>query len=553
MEETKETRPTVTIRQGTLKGKVLSSTSHPVPIEAWLGVRYAKPPVGELRFARPVALPPSDEVFDALEWGYRCPGKQLITSFWTPKESEDCLTLNVFRQKGMTGVHQGNRLPVMLYLHGGAFNRGTACMHDDASMLSWSEKPYIAISCNYRIGALGFLNCSLTAKEGVLNLGLHDQRLVLEWVQENVGAFGGDPANVTLVGLSAGAHSIGHHITNVNEKRELFQRAVIQSGGPTSRVVHPFDSALHEKQFQEFLEAVECPKDLPECDIMSFLRKLTEPTICNAQTRVFDTYNPSVRWAWQPVIDYEIISRRPLDAWKSGDWHKVPIITGFNHNEGSMYVPKAMTTSEEFRTFFATLLPQLEPKDLDRLEELYPDPAKDPGSPYTEHRKDKLGPQYKRVEAAYGQYAYVAPVRQTAELAGSDKQQPPIYLYHWASQSSVVNGANHGDQLWYETMDEKVRDVSPSHDALARVFHDYICNFITSGNPNRLGDGAGKGLPVWKAFNGKDEAGRTMVFGDGNNERAGGKDAGIVAQLIKDPWAVQETDFWWQMGERFED
>ncbi|KAI6908841.1 hypothetical protein D0869_07949 [Hortaea werneckii] len=553
MEETKETRPTVTIRQGTLKGKVLSSTNHPVPIEAWLGVRYAKPPVGELRFARPVALPPSDEAFDALEWGYRCPGKQLITSFWTPKESEDCLTLNVFRQKGITGGHRGNGLPVMLYLHGGAFNRGTACMHDDASMLSWSEKPYIAISCNYRIGALGFLNCSLTAKEGVLNLGLHDQRLVLEWVQENVGAFGGDPANVTLVGLSAGAHSIGHHITNINEKRELFQKAVIQSGGPTSRVVHPFDSALHEKQFREFLEAVECPKDLPECDIMSFLRNLPEATICNAQTRVFDRYNPSVRWAWQPVIDNEIISRRPLDAWKSGDWHKVPIITGFNHNEGSMYVPKAMATSEEFRTFFATLLPQLEPKDLDRLEELYPDPAKDTGSPYTEHREDNLGSRYKRVEAAYGQYAYVAPVRQTAELAGSDKQQPPIYLYHWASQSSVVNGANHGDQLWYETMDEKVREVSPSHDALARVFHDYICNFVTSGNPNRLGDSAGKDLPVWKAFNEKDEAGRTMVFGDGNNERAGGKDAGIVAQLIKDPWAVQETDFWWQMGERFED
>ncbi|KAI7484608.1 alpha/beta-hydrolase [Hortaea werneckii] len=553
MEESKEMRPTVTIRQGTLKGKDLSSTNHPVPIEAWLGVRYAKPPVGKLRFARPVALPPSNEVFDATEWGYRCPGKQLITSFWTPKESEDCLTLNVFRQKGISEDHQGKSLPVMLYLHGGAFNRGTACMHDDASMLSWSEKPYIAISCNYRIGALGFLNCSLTAKEGVLNLGLHDQRLVLEWVQENVGAFGGDPANVTLVGLSAGAHSIGHHITNINEKRELFQRAVIESGGPTSRVVHPFDSALHEKQFREFLEAVECPKDLPECDVMSFLRQLPEATVCNAQTRVFDAYNPSVRWAWQPVIDNEIISRRPLDAWKSGDWHKVPIITGFNHNEGSMYVPKAMATSEEFRNFFAALLPQLEPNDLDRLHELYPDPAEDPESPYAERRKGDLGPQYKRVEAAYGQYAYVAPVRQTAELAGTDQRQPPIYLYHWASQSSVVNGANHGDQLWYETMDEKVREVSPSHDALATVFHGYICNFITSGFPNGLDDGTGKDLPAWKAFNEKDEAGRTMVFGDGNNERAGGKDAGIVAQLIEDPWAVQETDFWWQRGERFED
>lgn len=119
---------------------------------------------------------------------------------------EDCLTANVFRQAGSSA---GDKLlPVAVYIHGGAFNRGTASMHNTASMMAWSEKPFLAVSFNYRVGALGFLPSSLSAKEGVLNLGLKDQILFLEWVQENIKAFGGDPHKVTLFGLSAGAHSV---------------------------------------------------------------------------------------------------------------------------------------------------------------------------------------------------------------------------------------------------------------------------------------------------------------------------------------------------------
>lgn len=120
-------------------------------------------------------------------------------------ESEDCLTANVFRPKGTT---PGRNLPVGVYIHGGAFNRGTAKMHDSASMLGWSDEPFVIVSFNYRIGALGFLNSALTAEQGILNLGLKDQILLLEWVQENISQFGGDPENVTIFGLSAGAHSV---------------------------------------------------------------------------------------------------------------------------------------------------------------------------------------------------------------------------------------------------------------------------------------------------------------------------------------------------------
>lgn len=81
-------------------------------------------------------------------------------------------------------------------------------MHDTASMVAWSEEPFVAVSFGYRLGAFGFLPSSLTNKEGLLNLGLRDQILLFQWVQENIEAFGGDPGNVTLFGLSAGAHSV---------------------------------------------------------------------------------------------------------------------------------------------------------------------------------------------------------------------------------------------------------------------------------------------------------------------------------------------------------
>lgn len=216
-------RPTVSLPQGKMIGVTYPQEElRPRAVEAFLGIPYAQPPVGERRFRPAEKLPASpDAVIDASRYGPSAPGKQLLAGGPKLVYSEDCLTANVFRQanggsvatdggKGSTGL-----LPVAVYIHGGAFNRGTASMHNTTSMVAWSEEPFVAVSFNYRIGALGFLPSSLTAKEGVLNLGLRDQILLFDWVQENIEAFGGDPGNVTLVGLSAGAHSVSkspwHH------------------------------------------------------------------------------------------------------------------------------------------------------------------------------------------------------------------------------------------------------------------------------------------------------------------------------------------------------
>ncbi|KAI6765602.1 hypothetical protein HG530_006672 [Fusarium avenaceum] len=525
--------PTIPIPQGKLVGVKLHD-SLPEPVDGWLGVPYAQPPIGDLRFRLPVKVSPSpDTVIDASKYGPAGPGKALLPG--PPLEkSEDCLTANVFRKSA--GKHE--KLPVALYIHGGAFNRGSAHMHKTASMVANAPEPFIAISFNYRIGALGFLPSSLSAKEGALNLGLKDQILMMEWVQENIEAFGGDPKNVTLFGLSAGAHSIGHHIMHHKEGvAPLFHKAIIESGAPTSRAVRPYDAPIHEAQFKDFLREVGVPEDLPENDIFPYLRKQPEKVVTDAQTAIFDKYNPSLRWAFQPVIDGEIIARPPLETWKQGKWHKVPIMTGFTTNEGSLYVDKTMSESSQFRHFWAELLPLLSPEDLDTIEELYRDPAKYEDSEYKETRKD-MGSQYKRIEAAYAHYAYVAPARQTAELASPSV---PVYLYHWAALSTVNNGAQHADNMRYEVCDPKVMAVSQTQKDLAKTLNHYVTSFITKGDPNAVA-GEYPDRPKWEAYNTKDP--KVLRFGDGNEELIGG-DAGTAAVFSNDEWGRKQSEFWW--------
>ncbi|KAJ5241452.1 CAZyme family CE10 [Penicillium citrinum] len=530
-------QPTVTLTQGRLIGTIREETA-PQSVEAFLGVPYALPPVGERRFKPAERVPASTQSIDATRFGPAAPGKALLAGGPKLEQSEDCLTVNIFRPAGTRDNHS---LPVAIYIHGGAFNRGAASMHDTGSMVAWSEEPFIGVSFGYRVGALGFLPSSLTKKEGVLNLGLRDQVRLFEWVQENIQAFGGDPGNVTLFGLSAGAHSIGHHLLNYKEESSpLFHRVILESGSPTSRAVRPYDAKVHEQQFQDYLREVGCPPDLHESEIFPFLRSLPSSTVTDAQTRVFDKYNPSLRWAFQPVIDEDIIPRKPLDAWNSLLWNKVPIMTGFNSNEGTMYVDKKLSSPEGFRKFWQDLLPELSENDLDTIDSLYPDPSSNPDSPYVEERDGYgLGPQYKRIEAAYGHYAYVAPVRQTAHFASS--QGVPVYLYNWAFPRTVVGRANHGDNMYYETYNSAITGISESQKELSGTLHAYVTSFIAKGDPNAI-SGRYAERPEWKPF--VPDNAHILIFGQGNEELIGGSTA-PAAKFVKDDWAGEETKFWW--------
>lgn len=206
--------PTVTLRQGTYVGTtIFTDQRFPKAVEAFRGVPYAQDTAGDNRFRPPQPLPKSDETFDATAWGLICPSNGTVGR----NMGENCLNANVYRPAKLVdkdgymevdGWRKSPKLPVAVYIHGGGFNTGAGAERNMGSFVSWSEAPMVAVNFNYRVGALGFLPSEVTAREGLLNLGLKDQQMLLQWVQDNIEAFGGDPNNVTVMGLSAGAHSV---------------------------------------------------------------------------------------------------------------------------------------------------------------------------------------------------------------------------------------------------------------------------------------------------------------------------------------------------------
>jgi carboxylesterase type B len=213
-----------------------------------------------------------------------------------------------------------------------------------------------------------------------------------------------------------------------------------------------------------------------------------------------------------------------------------------------MYVDKTMDEPAAFRNFWAELLPALSSEDLDTIEALYPDPSTQKDSPYIETRTDHgLGAQYKRTEAAYAHYAYVAPVRQTAEFAS--RQNPgSVYLYHWALPRTVVGGANHADNMYYETYNSAITGISEVQKRLSGVLHAYLTSFIVAGDPNAVRGGLYGDRPVWGVY--EVDKPKALVFGEGIEELVGGENRadGIVAEFVDDTWArgkTGETEFWW--------
>ncbi|KAF4637637.1 hypothetical protein G7Y89_g465 [Cudoniella acicularis] len=524
-------RPRVKIRQGTIVG-IKSDNSHgkfPQSLDTFLGVPYGLPTDRNRRFWPPDPVEAGDGEHDAGKYGSRCPagGEDSIP------QSEDCLNLNIYRP---TRRKEGVKLPVLVYFHGGAFNFGAGNTRQISSLVAWSTKPMIGISFNYRIGALGFLPSKLSAKQGVLNVGLKDQALLLRWVRDNIGAFGGDPDNV------------GHHLLHNPDESPLFHKAIIESGAATARAVYPYDNTLHETQFKEFLQYLGLRDHLPDENIFATLRTLPVAKIKEASEAIYAKYEASLRWPFQPVIDGEggIIPIAPIKAWESGRWHKVPMIIGFNTNEGAIFVPNNLNTSEEFKSFFHGLLPGLTQADLTLLDEVYPDPVANPSSKYVETREG-LGQQFTRLEQAYGHFAYVAPVRQTARFAAQGPLS--VYLYHFAVKSHKNSGADHGDHNDFVTYNQEIRDKSQSIREISAKMHAYWTSFITTGDPN-LEEGQWRERATWPKYM-LDER-RMAVFGEGNDEIAGGNERGIAVKIEGDEWAIEECEFWMNRTVLFE-
>ncbi len=345
--------PQVAVDTGKLQGKVVGQTAE------FLGIPYAKPPIGEGRFAPSRPAEPWSGLRDATAFGPVCP--QYPSPMATPgPQSEDCLTLNVFVPKS---AQTGDRLAVMVYIHGGAFIGGGGSAFD---MQNLSEAGHVVgVDLNYRLGALGFfshpeLDKARPANSPSGNDGLRDQQLALDWVKRNIGVFGGDPSNVTVFGESAGSMSTCLQMVSPTS-RALAQRFIMESASCTGGL--PILDKAGTNALSKGLGDELCAG---ASDVLACLRSKS------ADELVAWRANAGISGAgWAPSYDPAdpFMPGKPAALIAEGNFNRGGFIIGSNKNEWGIFrmdLPPIATTTE-----FATAVDAQFPAVADQVKAHY--------------------------------------------------------------------------------------------------------------------------------------------------------------------------------------
>ena len=357
----------VTIADGQLQGAIDGGSRR------FLGIPFARPPVGELRWKAPVANDPWDGVRDATAFSGSC--AQLASLQGKASENEDCLYLNVWTPEP---APEGP-LPVMVWFHGGGNEAGSTADNVplDVGGLFYDGRALaerygvVVVTTNYRLGPLGFFyHPDLAAEDSPEgNQGILDQRRALEWVQGNIDAFGGDPGNVTIFGESAGSFDVCFHVASPGSAG-LFHRAISESGGCTTRMDTRADRDAGVTAFVDAMgctgarDVLACLRDKPVADLLTLapIDGLPPEPLPGG-----DGYQGGTpRWGFGPLVDGVVIPDQPSALFDAGQIAKVPYILGSNTDEGTLFHVGAMpvTTEQEFldaltRRFGAALAPMI--------------------------------------------------------------------------------------------------------------------------------------------------------------------------------------------------
>jgi para-nitrobenzyl esterase len=303
-------------------------------ITTFLGIRYAAAPTGNLRFAAPTPPAAVSGTIEATTAGSPCP--QNPSPFGTASADEDCLFLNVYVPG--SSVSAQNNLPVMVFFHGGAFIDGQGSLYDPTNMAIQGKT--IVVTINYRLGILGYLaDAALSAEASNKvsgNYGFQDQLFSLKWVQQNIGAFGGNPRDVTIFGESAGGFSVCEAVVSPSGAG-LFQRAITESG-PCAEPLPTLAGA--ETSGATIVNALGC-NDSTSAATVACLRGLSVNAILAEQNNVTAAASLSSLAAFFPNVDGVFIPQEPVLALALGQYNHVPVIEGTNHDEGRLFVALA--------------------------------------------------------------------------------------------------------------------------------------------------------------------------------------------------------------------
>ncbi|XP_049778171.1 juvenile hormone esterase-like [Schistocerca cancellata] len=473
----------VTIEQGTLQGTVLTSVYN-TSYTAFLGIPYAEPPVGDLRFQPPLAASGWDGVRDATQYGSDCVQA-------TGSGSEDCLYLNVY-VPGLPEEDAG--LPVIVWVHGGAFVNGSGSNVTSGPdfLVSYGV---ILVTINYRLGPLGFLSTGDSAAPG--NAGLKDQRLALVWVQSNIASFGGDPQRVTLQGQSAGAGAASLHLV---ASPGLFSQAIIESGTFASSMTIERNPRYHafklgavlgfetedSQQLVDFLRSVNATDLLVDKSLLS--------------TDEEKLYISFLIWAptIEPQVNGSLLSESPITALKEGRFSHVPIMIGGTSAENGINILSRPDVISNLNEVFEEVVgPCLHlPTSMQqaeaalKLREFYfgnNTISLDDPEPLVHLTQD--------VSFFDATDAVVRTIVETADI--------PVYYYEFDYRGDSIPtnewGVNHGGELrlLFLRNDTKYNlDLTSEEDEVRRTLLRLWTNFAKYGNPTPEGD------PVtWEPYN----------------------------------------------------
>lgn len=455
--------------------------------DEWLGIPYADPPVGALRWASPQPHAPWTTTLQATAFGSECTQPSGKTGPPAPGSSENCLYLNVFAPPG-----GGSNLPVMFHIHPGGLFVGSG--NGDYSLMAATGHEVI-VSINYRLGIFGFLaDSALGAHSG--DYGLQDQQFAMRWVQQNIAAFGGDPHRVTIFGESGGASSTCAQIASPTA-RGLFQGAIDESGeyntlygGPGVRPGGGYDlenqdckSALPSQSQansigEEFAAFTGCGS--ATTDVASCLRGLSTDAVLEASDAPGDGYQYGGQGTIAPTINGTTVTASLRQALRTGKVNRVPVMIGTDRDEDLVGEP---TTPSEYTQIVQTQYGKFAPQVLARY------PLSRFETPFIAWRT--LAADSDTVCPAIVTDQELARWMPVYAFLSIDNDLPP---YQATGTRDTPAGAAH-DNPWasYE------QPVTPALDANQQVYQDeelaHMTTFARTGNPTA------QGFPIWPEFN----------------------------------------------------
>jgi len=327
--------------EGPVRGIVKIEASTRTEVHEFLGIPYAAPPVGKLRWMPPEPVTHWREPLDATKFGHTCPQAEELGVFAGPASiTENCLFLNVFTPQLGRGDRQSKGLPVFVWIHGGGDVDGESNDYDASKLATGGPlgTPTVVVTMNYRLGLFGFFAHPAIDAEGHLfgNYAVLDQQAVLQWVQRNAAAFGGDPTRVLLGGQSAGASNTGDNQLSPLAKG-LFNRALYESA-PLSSIT---DISVYLPRGTAFSNAAASAYGLPDCTsgapsvVAACLRSLTVPQILQLNQNANTASYNGTTFAQGPMVDGTIIPHEPIYAWTTGNFNHMPTMGGNVQDEAN--------------------------------------------------------------------------------------------------------------------------------------------------------------------------------------------------------------------------